>query len=313
MNNFIIVIFNNFIKISPLIILIISGYILKKISKIDEKYVHTNSWLIFHIFLPILVFEKISKFNIKVFINYNIIIISLFTVFIILVFGIIFLRILKFNENQKGVFLQGIIRSNVAILGITIAFSFYGDKAIIAGGIIIALLVPVYNIISVIALSDKITTENLKQALTNIITNPLILSIILGLINSYFKFKFPDMISNTITLFSQLTIPLALIGIGAFFKFSKLKEYFFYLNVVMIFKIILNPLIAFFIIYFFIKDFNVFNKVTILLLGAPTAISSFIMTNAYKRDSLFASYIVVYTTICYMFFSPILVSILNFF
>ena len=88
--------------------------------------------------------------------------------------------------------------------------------------------VPLYNVYSVIVLTFEAQDEEgkrdkgkIKQALVNIVKNPIIDSIFLGLIVSLLGIHFPTIVNKTINSVAQLATPLALIVIGAGFEGRK--------------------------------------------------------------------------------------------
>lgn len=57
------------------------------------------------------------------------------------------------QENQQGVVIQGIFRSNYVIFGVAVVQNMYGVKSTTTAAILSAILVPMYNFLAVVALS----------------------------------------------------------------------------------------------------------------------------------------------------------------
>lgn len=81
---------------------------------------------------------------------------------------------------EFGVLLQGAIRFNT-YLGLSIVNDFYGPSGVAVAAVILAVLVPLCNIISVVALSE-FQQLSLRRLLLPILTNPLIISCIIGML-----------------------------------------------------------------------------------------------------------------------------------
>ncbi|MFR6563236.1 MAG: AEC family transporter [Eubacterium ventriosum] len=64
-------------------------------------------------------------------------------------------------------------------------------------------------------------SKTLSSTLKGIATNHIILSIVAGVILSVLNVHFPKMLDNTISNFSKMATPLALIAIGGSFEFGK--------------------------------------------------------------------------------------------
>ena len=60
----------------------------------------------------------------------------------------------------------------------------------------------------------------MKQAAVNIAKNPIILSILLGLVVGIIGIDFPTIVDKTVNSVAQMATPLALITIGAGFEMS---------------------------------------------------------------------------------------------
>ena len=88
--------------------------------------------------------------------------------------------------------------------------------------------VPLYNIFSVIVLTFEANDSTgidkkakIRQAGINICKNPIILSILAGLIVGLLEIQFPTLVNKTVSNVAQMATPLALITIGAGFEGRK--------------------------------------------------------------------------------------------
>jgi predicted permease len=101
------------------------------------------------------------------------------------------------NKRCKNlsVFVQGAYRSNYAIVGLAIISKLFGESALGKATILLAFILPLYNVLAVIILTVPFRKErklNLKTTLSEIVFNPLIVAVIAGLPFSYFKIKIPE-------------------------------------------------------------------------------------------------------------------------
>ncbi len=111
-------------------------------------------------------------------------------------------------------------------MGLAFISNIYGTSAM--GPLMIIGAVPLYNIYSVIVLTFEAQDEQgkrdkgkIRQAMVNIVKNPIILSIFAGLIVAMLGIHFPMIVNKTINMVAQLATPLALIVIGAGFEGRK--------------------------------------------------------------------------------------------
>ena len=88
--------------------------------------------------------------------------------------------------------------------------------------------VPLYNIYSVLVLTfegdypeNERDTGRIKQAGINILKNPIIIGIVLGLIVALLHNPLPELVNSTVNNVAKMATPLALIGLGAGFEGKK--------------------------------------------------------------------------------------------
>ena len=90
--------------------------------------------------------------------------------------------------------------------------------------------VPLYNIMAVVVLSffkpgqSKIDKEVLKKTLKGIITNPIIIGIVIGLLWSACLFHFPESRPKTVTSIGNMATPMGLMAMGATFDIHKVSR-----------------------------------------------------------------------------------------
>lgn len=90
------------------------------------------------------------------------------------------------DKSIRGEFIQASYRSSAALLGIAFIQNIYGNAGM--ASVMIIGSVPLYNIMAVVVLSffkpgqSKIDKEVLKKTLKGIITNPIIIGIVVGLL-----------------------------------------------------------------------------------------------------------------------------------
>lgn len=171
----------------PIIILIFLGYYLKRQKFLDDIWFKNGNKLIFRLFVPCLLF--INVYNIDSFTNINWSAVLFSEIAIVLVFfiGIVVVKMVIKDDKQKGVVLQCIFRSNFAIIGLPLAEALGGIQGKGVAAVISAFSVPTFNILSVLALSFFVKNEDgrkvgIKNVFHKIVTNPLIIGVVCGLI-----------------------------------------------------------------------------------------------------------------------------------
>lgn len=281
----------------PVFFVIFMGWLLHKIGIIDERFSDVNDKLSFRILFPLLLFRDISSADIKQDFDMK------FAVFCfaatIICFSVIWLASEIFIKDKTiiGSFVQGSFRGSAAILGVAFVENMYGNAGMVP--LMIVAAVPLYNIFSVIILTIRGKEKKKlspKKLVMSIITNPMIVGIFSGLPFALLEVKFPVMVEKCINNLSSLTMPLALLAVGASFKgrsaVKKLKPSI----AASVIKLIIQPAVI--LPVGIMMGFRNQEIIALLIMtGAPTTVSSFIMAKNMNNDAELASSIVVITTL----------------
>ena len=283
----------------PVFLVMVIGYILRNLKIIDEPFVKTLNSFNYTVTLPVLLFKDISESDfLAVWDTSYVLFCFLTTLFCIAVIWIITAKVYH-KKDLIGEFVQASYRGSAAVLGIAFIQNIYGDAGM--APLMIIGTVPLYNMAAVIVLSftgpecQGLNSATLKKTLKGIATNPIILAILAGILASLLPFKFPSIISKTISNIAVLATPLALIGLGAGFEGKKALAKIRPTLICSFIKLILQP--ALFLPLAIQMGFRSDKLVAILImLGAPTTVSCYIMAKNMKHEGTLTSSVVVATT-----------------
>ncbi len=289
--------------VAPVFLLVALGYFVKKINVINENFVDVTSKFVFNVSLPALVFINIAEIDLSTAIDLTQIIYIYAAT--IISFSLIWLFTIPFIKDAKNqsVFVQGAFRSNFAIVGFAIISKLFGSYALGKAAIVLAFILPLYNVLAVIVLTVPFRKErklNLKSMLIEIVLNPLIVAVIIGLPFSYFKLTIPSVVNSTAGFLSELALPLALIGIGGSLNLQNIRKASGLAFTSSAIKVILIPFFLTLGSYYF--DFRGLDLgIMFILFACPTAIVSFIMAEAMGANSKLAGNIVLISTVASVF------------
>lgn len=310
-------------SVLPIVLLIVLGVFLRKIHMIDQHFNNVLIKYIFRVGLPVLLFYNVYSIESFAEINWDIVIYT--SIFTLLVFfiGIIVVKVLTKDDRQKGVVLQTAFRSNYALMGIPLAEAIGGAAALKVVSLLAAIAIPLANVLSVIALTMFQKNElgeriSIKKMIQNIISNPLIIAVLMGLFVLFLRSLLPT--SNGVPIFtlknqlpfsvtlmkmiSQTASPMALIALGGQFEISLVKPLLKQITLGVSLRILIVPGLAIFFAYLLQDRFTGLQyayPALIALYGAPVAVSSAIMTQEMGGDEKLASQLVVWTTVFSMF------------
>lgn len=283
----------------PVFLVMVIGYIIKNLKLVDEPFVKTLNSFNYKITLPVLLFKDIAESDFFEVWDTGYVLFCFFTT--LLSIASIWLITAKFYNEKSltGEFVQAAYRSSAAVLGVAFIQNIYGNAGM--APLMIIGTVPLYNIAAVLVLSftgpdsSGFSPNTLKKSLKDIITNPIILGILLGMAVSVLRIQFPTIISKTIGNISVLATPLALLGLGAGFEGKKALAKIKPTLVCSLIKLLLLPALFLPLAIFF--GFRTEKLVALLImLGSPTTVSCYIMAKNMGHDGVLTSSVVVTTT-----------------
>ena len=299
--------------VTPIVLMVVIGYILRKIGFVDEKFAKQANKLVFRIFLPIMLFSNVCKVDSFADFDYGYMIYTaLATVTVFLLAFPVALTVTKRSE-RRGVMLQAAFRSNYALIGIPLAGALFGAQGELVASILSLVSVPLINILAVISLTlfnKEGKKPTVGSVLIGIIKNPLIEAILLGIIavilrewlagaEITFDIREVEPVWKTMSYLSGLATPLALIALGAQFEFSALPGMKKEIITGVLVRCVIVPAVALSIAYFLFGD--VFSGAAfaalVAMFATPNAVSTVPMTQEMGGDAALAGQLVVFTTL----------------
>lgn len=212
----------------PIFFMMVLGFWLKKIKFLDENTTSKLNQLVFKIFLPALLFIDLAKEDFASIWDTKLVVFC-FVVTVLSITVVAVLSLLSKDKAERGEIIQAAYRSGAATLGIVFMTNIYDNASMVA--LMIIGSVPLYNVAAVVILyltspqnAHHSKAELWKKTAKNVVTNPIIIGIALGMIWSVFRIPQPVMFTKTITYLGNMASPLALIALGASFEFCDVKE-----------------------------------------------------------------------------------------
>lgn len=284
----------------PVFFVIVAGYIFKKWGWITEGFVKSANKITFTVTLPLLLVQDMMNNDFAENFEVKYVLYCAIVTIVCCLGTTIGAKLLLKDKSIVAEFVQASYRSSAAILGAAFVLNIYGTTGMVPLMIIGA--VPIYNIYSVIILTVECpqkgaSQENtLAKTLKGIVTNPIILGIVIGVILSALKVKFPVMIDNTIGSLAKITTPLALLAIGGSFEIGKAIEKVKPAVIATALK-----LVGWSVIFLPIAIALGFRDqklmAIVIMLGSPTTPSSYIMAKNMKSEGTLTSSVIVLTTL----------------
>jgi hypothetical protein len=284
----------------PVFALLLMGKILKNTKFINDGFLATSDRLVYFIFFPCMLFYKIGGNKAAENIDMALPLAGLCALFLVFILSTLYIVYGSVTDFQAGSFSQSCYRFNTYI-GMAIVMTALGEEGIVRFGLLIGVVIPIINILSVSILiwfsGEKYTfNQRAGKFFKEAVSNPLILACLAGFIFSRMGSSFPVFIDNTLKLISMVTLPLALISIGSAFTLKNMKGYLRLSMVSATFKMIFLPLSG----VLFMNLFGVTGvefKAGLIFFCLPTSTSIYILSSQMQSDTNLASASIVFSTL----------------
>ena len=293
MDNFIVAIN----AVIPMFFFIVVGLYIKYRNLLaDTEIKHLNKML-FQIFFFVMLFYTTYTMNIAQTFRPRLITYGACALLTVYVIDFILVCLFEKQPKRRGAMIQAIYRSNFVFMGIPMVSNLYGTEQISVTTMMIAVIVPMYNLLGVFTLElfrgGKI---NPASVFKNILTNPMIMGTIFGAIFLFSGIKIPHALLKPIGEISNATSMLALVVLGASFHISSTKEHMPQLISVIVSRLLIAPMLilGIAILYFNFRNIELMTLVAINC--SPSAVASFTMAQQMGSDADLAGNAVVFTT-----------------
>lgn len=281
----------------PLLAMLGLGWLIRRVGWIGEQTTSAINKLIFKLFLPVLLFNNIRSLDVASAPGMGFaafVFCSVLGVF--LAAQLLVPRFVK-EPRKQGVMVQGVFRTNFAILGIPLTEAMFGQTGLAAVTLALPVVTILNNVLAVVALSVPAGKKtDLKALMKDIVTNPLIIACVLGGVMLLAGVKLPRFLDKVCTDVGSITSPLSLIVLGASLRWQGVKDNKRLLAWVVLLKQAMIPAVMLtlaVLLGFRHEELGVM----LVLFGAPCAVSSYPMAEAMGGDGPLAASQVVLTTI----------------
>ena len=280
----------------PLLAMMGVGYGARRLRWMDEDAARKINGCVFHIFLPCLLCLNLMDADRGTPMDIGTLAFAFVgTVAVFLLMFWLAPRLCR-REEARGVLIQGVSRSNYAVFGIPLVLSMYPDGDISVAVMMVVVVVPVFNVLSTVALMlHGQERGSFSRILRGILLNPLILSTALGFLLWKLDLRLPELLDVPLRNISRMTTPLALFVLGASLDFRRVKTSAGMLMMSVAARLVLVPLVSLAAaVLMGIRDVSL--AALIAVFASPTAVSSYPMAQQIGGDEDFAAGQVVFST-----------------
>ena len=285
----------------PLMLCMAAGYLFRRLGLGDEAFYSKCNSLCFKTFLPMMLFVNIYDSDLSAALEPRLFLFALGAILGIFLLSFLAIPLMVKEDSRRAVLIQGIFRSNYVLFGVPIAVNLYGAENAAPAALLAAAAVPLFNVLAVVALeyySPKKTGA--KSVLLGIAKNPLIWGAVIGLLFQLLHTRLPQPVYKAVSDLGKMATPLALVALGATFRFKAVGKNLRYLLIGVLGRIVVTPLLT--LPLAALLGFRGVGFLSLLVLfSSPTAVSSYTMAAAAGHDAELAGQQVVFTSACALF------------
>ena len=208
----------------PLFFLMVVGMVLRWANVVSEATANGMNKFVFTVGIPVLLFNDLATSDISDmwdagFIGFC---------FLATLAGIAvsFVVSLLYRKTRfQGEFVQAAYRSSASLLAIGVMQNIYGTAGVASLMVIGA--VPLYNVMAVLVLvlmrphRQELGLASVRGTVVDVVTNPIILGIVIGLVWAALRNPMPPMLGKTASSIAAAATPVGFIAMGVLFDAKK--------------------------------------------------------------------------------------------
>lgn len=278
----------------PLFVLILVGYGMRRFGFPGEGFWAGAERLNYYILFPALLFNSLIAAPLD-HPALPRLLVAVVLVLLIATAGLLVARRQReWRASRFGVLLQGMLRFNT-YLGLAAVSSLYGKEGMLFAAVMLAVLVPTVNVLSVMALSaDNI--KSVRSLLFPVAKNPLILACAAGAAVNLAGIEPKWGADRLLTMLANTSLPLGLLSVGAALKLDELRGQLGTLVGNTVGRLLLMPALAFVIAWTLALP-TIESAILVLFFALPTAPTAYVLARQLGGDSHLMAGLITFQTL----------------
>ena len=279
----------------PMVFYMALGAGVRRAGVVDEAFLNRLTAMVFKVFFPILMLKNIYWAEAADRTNLRFVLYALTSVLLLIALCMLLVPRVIHEDARRGVVVQAIYRSNLTLFTIPLAQSVYGSGADLLISLLIALIIPLYNVSAIVILEYfRGGSASAKALARKIAANPLILGIVAGALLRVLRIPIPAIAEKPIRTLADLTTPLALFALGGTLHLTSVRKNRRILLPVFLLRMVLIPALSYGVTM--LLPFTPMERFMLLMLFAtPIATSSYPMAQSMGGDGSLAGELVALT------------------
>ncbi|RXJ71825.1 hypothetical protein CS022_14795 [Veronia nyctiphanis] len=277
------------VSILPVFLVSLFGFLTAKSGKLSRSDIQSLSKFTFSMAIPVMLFTKMSTLAVPDNIEWSLLLSYYLSVFIVFSLTAFIARYLFSDECEtQSVLGFSATFSNAVVIGIPVIHYTLGDDA----------MLPLFMLISVHALTiyllgfffaergrfdRKKVLLSVVRIFSEILKNPITLAIFSGLLVNVLPFSLPDLLSASLSLFSEAAIPLTLFVLGASISQFPLTFSSRVPLLLVVFKNLMLPLLVYLFSTYVFGLSETWTVTATVMASMPIGVNAYIFSQRYQR------------------------------
>ena len=287
-----------FNAVMPLLLLLGVGWAAVRTGVTDRAFMNRLNTLNFKLFFPFLMFKNVYGAEPENLPTTALMITGAVSLLVLVALLMIVVpRIVKENP-RRGTIIQAIFRSNFIIYGIPLTTFVFGDGKASVCGIMVMIMVSMFNILSVVVLEYYRDGGKVRPGplLLGIVKNPLLQGCVAGMLCYLLGIKLPVFLKEPVFALGSMASTLALVVLGANLQFAELKKNGRTITTVLLVRLLLLPLVMVPLGWLIgLRGVELF--LILMIYGTPVATASYPMAQNMGGDGQLAGQLVFVSTV----------------
>ena len=280
------------------------GYGASKLNWVKESTVDGLSDFTYHFAVPVMLVQTISRSSLPDQVPWAFLFSYYGASFSVMTLGFLSCRTLLRRDFRDST-MHGFTSTfpNTVLLGIPVVLMAFGEEATVPLFLIISLhstlLLPVITTLMEIAKGRNASLSKVtRNALRGIATNPIILSLVSGILMNLFNLQLPEPLDPVAELMGDAVTPCSLFALGATLTRFQIAGRWKDMGMVVLAKLLLQPMIvAFLALVVFQLEYGLWVHVAILIAAQPVGVTPYLFASRYQVNVALASNAMLITTL----------------
>ena len=199
-------------SVTPFLVYMGLGWLMRRLGWADEFFLHKLNTVSFKAFFPFMMFTCIYQLEGQQFqVDGAFIACALAALAVVVIALLIIVPRVEPKNSRRGVIIQAIYRSNIVFFAMPITETVFGSAGLVPSALLVAIVVPTYNVLAVIILEYYHGgTVSPLQLAKSVLTNPLILGFLTGFAFYLLRIRLPECIETPVNGLGASGHPLGL-------------------------------------------------------------------------------------------------------